>query len=458
MERVEFQQEDMLAELKDLEEKGLFSKSEVKMIMKKRTAFEASLVRRIPKKADFLRYAEYEMSLEALRRRRAQRTKAKDTTLSLSDYAMVRRQFYIFERALRKFKADVGLWVQYIELAKKEHATALVGRISARQLHPNEPALYVYAAQHEMSNMSPAAARALLQRGLRLNKDTEMLWTEYVKFELGFVEVLRKRWKALGVTGAGEDEGEEARKEILQGGIVRAVLDEAVKAKPAIGLFKSLHEMLASYPTPLREDMLEHLHGLLTKTLPGDAEALRLRARYLLREEDEDSEEFVDKLRAGNEELLGQAREHRGAVSGAYAEVIAGWCKRDLEPSLRQYLIACLQSLTALKDVAPELLATHVRLLSADAEGLGRAVTRARKYTAADAAGGRDAAVWLARLDAERLAGTGTEEITRTWAEARRRVMEDSPRGEAIWRWGLEQGSGMYEVRSSLYIADQNTN
>ena len=51
---------------------------------------------------------------------------------SISDYAMVRRQFYIFERALRKFKADVGLWVQYIELAKKERATGLVGRISAR--------------------------------------------------------------------------------------------------------------------------------------------------------------------------------------------------------------------------------------------------------------------------------------------------------------------------------------
>ena len=41
--------------------------------MKKRTAFETSLVRRIPKKADFLRYAEYEMNLEALRRKRVER-------------------------------------------------------------------------------------------------------------------------------------------------------------------------------------------------------------------------------------------------------------------------------------------------------------------------------------------------------------------------------------------------
>ena len=51
---------------------------------------------------------------------------------SVSDYALVRRQFYIFERALKKFKADVGLWVQYINVAKHEGARALVGRITAR--------------------------------------------------------------------------------------------------------------------------------------------------------------------------------------------------------------------------------------------------------------------------------------------------------------------------------------
>lgn len=41
--------------------------------MQKRTAFETALVRRIPKKADFLRYATYEMSLEALRKKRVER-------------------------------------------------------------------------------------------------------------------------------------------------------------------------------------------------------------------------------------------------------------------------------------------------------------------------------------------------------------------------------------------------
>ena len=41
--------------------------------MKKRTAFETVLVRRVAKKNDYLRYAAYEMGLETLRKKRAER-------------------------------------------------------------------------------------------------------------------------------------------------------------------------------------------------------------------------------------------------------------------------------------------------------------------------------------------------------------------------------------------------
>jgi U3 small nucleolar RNA-associated protein 6 len=63
----------MLAELKDLVDKNIFTKQESKQIMKKRTQFETALVRRVAKKADFLRYASYEMGLEQLRRKRVER-------------------------------------------------------------------------------------------------------------------------------------------------------------------------------------------------------------------------------------------------------------------------------------------------------------------------------------------------------------------------------------------------
>ncbi|KAF8497669.1 U3 small nucleolar RNA-associated protein 6-domain-containing protein [Gautieria morchelliformis] len=455
MERVEFQQEQMLTELKDLEQKGLFSKSEIKSIMKRRTAFESALVRRIPKKGDFLRYAAYEMGLEALRRRRLKRLNLPVAAPSISDFALVRRQFHIFERALRKFKADVALWVQYIELAKREGARALVGRISARalQLHPNEPALYVFAAQHEVDNLSPPAARALLQRGIRLNKENVPLWTEYVKFELGFVEGLRRRWDVLGVGGASivtdtrEDVSEEARREIMQGGIVMAVISEAAKANPHLHLFRSLHALVNTYPTPLRASLLGHLHGLLAETLPSDPAALKMHATRFLPAsgEPEASEEFVDRLKAANEELLGRARTLGGAVPCAYAEFVEEWCQqRELDPNLRKYLVGCLRSLTAEADVDARVLAAHVRLLSADAGDLEKAVRQGRKYTQ----GCRDGAVWLARLDAERLAGVGEAAVAQAWAEARRAVAGEG-RGR-VWMWGLGEGDNAKETCEGL--------
>jgi U3 small nucleolar RNA-associated protein 6 len=208
----------------------------------------------------------------------------------VSDFALVRRQFQILERALRKFKDDVGLWIQYINTAKREGARALVGRITARcafsiprylpncrtltlachssraiALHPNTPALYILAAAHELDHLSPAAARTLLQRGLRLNADSVDLWREYVKMELGFVESIRRRWAVLGISVGGKGkqaagtadtvmdvddenavgterpqvdmdvdaqaEADLARQEILEGAIVKSVLSGAVKGE-----------------------------------------------------------------------------------------------------------------------------------------------------------------------------------------------------------------------------------
>ena len=103
----------------------------------------------------------------------------------------------------------------------------------ALQLHPTAPALFILASSHELEQLSPSAARALLQRGLRMNPESAELWTEYVKMELGYIESLRRRWEVLGINTEkapkGEDESEGTRKLVMQGAIVRAVLENAVK-------------------------------------------------------------------------------------------------------------------------------------------------------------------------------------------------------------------------------------
>jgi len=128
-----------------------------------------------------------------------------------------------------------------------------------------QTALYILAASHELSHLSPSAARTLLQRGIRLNADSVDMWREYVKMELGFIEGLRRRWDVLGIAvaedGKGKEkalempmdlDGEEAeavveqmqvagdaqsnnedstRKTIMDGAIVKSVISSAAKCK-----------------------------------------------------------------------------------------------------------------------------------------------------------------------------------------------------------------------------------
>lgn len=207
---------------------------------------------------------------------------------TISDYALVRRQFHIFERAVKKFKSDVGLWVQYIEVAKREKADALVGRIIARcvcvcvcrlvivlkkedralQLHPQESGLYIMGATHELDQLSPSGARTLLQRGIRMNGDSMDMWTEYVKMEIGFIERLRRRWEVLGVEVEGVEIVERVVRSAIEGecwhqqeGCVLTVL----LAIPGIKV--ELVRVISSYPCceRLRQRLLRAVHAVTAK-------------------------------------------------------------------------------------------------------------------------------------------------------------------------------------------------
>ncbi|KAH8119014.1 U3 small nucleolar RNA-associated protein 6-domain-containing protein [Phellopilus nigrolimitatus] len=494
MERVQFQQEQMLAELKDLVQKGVFSQVEIKQIMKKRTAFETSLIRRIPKKGDFLRYAAYEMSLEALRRKRIERLELPKGPPTISDFALVRRQFQIFERALKKFKDDVGLWVQYIQAAQRAQARALVSRICGRalQLHPNVPSLYVLAAAHELKHLSHAAARVLLQRGIRMNNENVDLWREYVKMEMGFVEALRRRWGVLGlkvaeearedvverdvemsglegakaglVSSEGMDEDDEkARMDILNGALVKTVISNAVKAVPTPELFNSIHTVLTTYPCPpsLRRSLLDDLHALLHLTLLSppsysstsksdsrtNAQAAKLYAMRFLTPELE-GEALADALRRANEDLLDIARV-RGSeeMASVYAQFVQEWFEKRLDDHLNLYLLTSLQSLCS-SSRSPSLLATHLRLLqsphNSNPPSASKLFKLAKKYAKKSP---QAVDVWLFLLELESASEKDGEDTDwkKLWAEARKQFpvgvgegpLSDSRRDE-VWFWGLD--------------------
>ncbi len=60
------------------------------------------------------RYAEYEMQLEELRRVR-RKTRNITGKRSLADFCIARRVHFIFERATRKFRGNLPLWMAWLK-------------------------------------------------------------------------------------------------------------------------------------------------------------------------------------------------------------------------------------------------------------------------------------------------------------------------------------------------------
>ncbi|GKZ32991.1 U3 snoRNP protein [Aspergillus brasiliensis] len=189
--------EKSVPELKEFERKKIFSKEEITAIIKKRSDFEHKLNARGALPIDFVRYAQYEMNLDTLRRKRVKRLGIRS-----AGYTGQRRIFFILDRATRKFHGDVGLWVQYLEYAKQQKAYKKVSTIltDALRLHPANVDLWLYAAQYSVDEHADMTqSRGYMQRGLRFCKSSKKLWLHYAKLELIYIAKLVARQRILGI-------------------------------------------------------------------------------------------------------------------------------------------------------------------------------------------------------------------------------------------------------------------
>ncbi|KAE8148181.1 U3 small nucleolar RNA-associated protein 6-domain-containing protein [Aspergillus avenaceus] len=189
--------EKSVPELKEYERKKIFSKDEISAIVKKRSDFEHKLNARGAQPSDFVRYAQYEMNLDTLRRKRVKRLGVRG-----AGYSGQRRIFFILDRATRKFHGDIGLWIQYIEYARSQKAFKKLSTIftDALRLHPTNPDLWIYAAQYSLDDHADMTqSRSYMQRGLRFCKNSRKLWVHYAKLELIYVAKLVARQRILGL-------------------------------------------------------------------------------------------------------------------------------------------------------------------------------------------------------------------------------------------------------------------
>ncbi|KIW89049.1 uncharacterized protein Z519_10534 [Cladophialophora bantiana CBS 173.52] len=201
--------EQSVPELKEYERKGVFSADEITSIARKRSDFEHKINARGSTSADFARYAEFEINVDALRRKRVKRLGIKSTA-----HNGKRRIFFVFERGTRKHPGDVGLWMEAIDFARKQKAYKKLEEMLTQvlRLHPTKPDLWIHAAQYALEeNGDITEARSYMQRGLRFCKGSRAMWLEYARLEMSYITKIHLRRELLGITIRKSDQPRHAK-------------------------------------------------------------------------------------------------------------------------------------------------------------------------------------------------------------------------------------------------------
>lgn len=147
-----------------------------------------------------MRYVQYELNLENLRKKRVKRLGIRN-----AGHSGTRRIFFILDRATRKFHGDLNLWIQYIDYTRQQKAYKKLAMIltDALRFHPTSADLWIYAAKYSLDDHADMSqARSYMQRGLRFCKSARALWVQYAKLELIYIAKLVARQRILGLDEA----------------------------------------------------------------------------------------------------------------------------------------------------------------------------------------------------------------------------------------------------------------
>jgi U3 small nucleolar RNA-associated protein 6 len=189
--------EQSVPELKEYERKKIFSRAEISSIARQRSGFEHKINARGSTPADFARYAEFEINVEALRKKRVQRLGIRSVT-----HTGQKRIFFVFDRGTKKHSGDVGLWLQNIEFARKQKAHKKLSQIftNVLRLHPTRSEIWIFAAQFAMEEHGDMTeARGYMQRGLRFCKNKSTMWIQYARLEMSYIAKIHARRQILGI-------------------------------------------------------------------------------------------------------------------------------------------------------------------------------------------------------------------------------------------------------------------
>jgi len=318
--------ERMVAPLKDLRDRGLFSPTEIHAIVERRRRSEYLLQRRSAARlADFLRYIEDEILLEKLRKLRKEKVLMErrpwnrgkkrghkdnddddDGVLDgngnrkhayqisgMGDSHILSHIHFLYQRTLRKFHHPIDVLLNYAQFSKDNKSFTQLGRVYAQglQRHPRAAGLWIEAASFEyfgyvaqdhrgdgtkgndvnskVVGSSIRNARVLMQRGLRVNRKSGDLWLQYFALELHYVQKLRGRREILedGVaSSSSEDDSDDEGGKGMSSSLLpsQIIFKNAIRAIPEDVPFR-LRFVEACRSFPLTEQLEECIMDSVTR-------------------------------------------------------------------------------------------------------------------------------------------------------------------------------------------------
>lgn len=297
----------MVAPLRDLKDREIFTETEITQIVTRRRESEYLLRRLTARKADFLRYIQAEQGLERLRQLRTKQRhrdhlKSKSAPQNkqeqhVGDAHIVQHIHLLFVRAIRKFRSDISLHLLHADFCKEIQSFSRLGRVytEALQFFPRQQGLWIEAASNEFfgPNRSIRNARVLLQRGIRFNKTSQDIWCQSFSLELHYAQMLRGRKQILLGSKVTEEITESttyAIAEVIYKNAIQAIPDSMSFRLRLLDICKSFpdtEKLMSMIQVPLETDFKSRPEAWIARAL-FEAENTSKKA---MQESEEDSDE-----------------------------------------------------------------------------------------------------------------------------------------------------------------------
>ncbi|KAJ4255527.1 U3 snoRNP protein [Fusarium torreyae] len=190
--KARFYLERAVPQLREWEEKEIFSKEEIRTIVQKRNDYEHKVLSPGNKPSEWSSYAQWEQSLESLRSKRCKRLKIRHLN---SAHAGQGRTLAIYERGVNRHPGSSALWREYLSYTSSVKASKRWRKTmtNALRMMPTDPELWVMAGRRSAKNGDMAAARGFFMRGCRFCTTSEKLWVEYARSEMEWLEKVDRR-------------------------------------------------------------------------------------------------------------------------------------------------------------------------------------------------------------------------------------------------------------------------